>query len=258
MAIFKRGVFMWATDPSKMRMSLGPQVMITLVIGLSFYQPGYNQTFANALFMVLLTGFMASMMMQIVVVPTERDIIKREYNNGTYSLGCYWVARCMQTWLSSLAVSVLTTPIAYFLIGLPNDVGRFFEVFVALWMLYVMAGNLAFIIGSVSPDAQSAVQRAPGPMVLLLLYAGLLIPKDDIKDWFIWVYHIDVFQYCYTVIMYAACKDQSDSEGSGNALLDHFSIKEDNLALSWCFMAGMILLQTFFGYYISKPKFVLK
>ena len=52
--------------------------------------------------------------------------------------------------------------------------------------------------------------QAPGPMILFMLYAGLLIPKSDMKPWFVWVYYINMMHYCYSIVMYYACNGQGD------------------------------------------------
>lgn len=250
--LLKRSFHLWFYDPTMLRAVLPPQLLIHLVMGLSFFQPGYTQTLANGVFLLTAETFMANMMTTLVVIPAEKVVVKREYSNGTYSLSSYWLSRVIQAIVSIVGVNTIVLPITYFLMGLPTEVATYGAVWLATGLVAATAAVLALLIGCSVPSAQVAVQRVPGPVILVMLYTGLLIPKSDMKDWFVWIYHINVLQYGYKLIMYAICSGHGDD---AEQILDYLSIKHDELRLAWIVMVGALSAIMFAGYYLAKRNF---
>merc|ERR1712054_668538 len=145
-------------------------------------------------------------------------------------------------------------PINYFMVGLPSDITKFFSFYAVISLMAIVAQLLSLVIGCSVANAEAAVQKVPPLMILFMLYAGLLIPKDNIHPWFIWIYYINPFNYTYKLLMYAGCHDQS--EGAGNELLRYFSVDESDLLPSSLVLGGLVLFLSFVGYFLAKRSFL--
>merc|ERR1711959_829487 len=256
--LFCRGVFL-LKDFSRGPALILPQVFLSIVLGFSFYQEGYgtstnpDTTIANLVFMMIALNFMVNLMMSVVSIPLEKAIVLREYRNGTYSLVSYWVGRLCLSMISVVLISLITTPIVYFLVGMPSEFLRFGAFYLMLVTLGCFAQTLSLVVGCSISNAEAAVQKIPPVMVLLMLYAGLLIPKTKMHPWFVWVYYVNPFNYAYKVLMYVVCK--GEGAGAGDALLEFFSVTQHDQIVSVAVVAGLLVLLWIVGYFFAKRSF---
>merc|ERR1712188_235221 len=124
-----------------------------------------------------------------------------------------------------------TVPIIYFLVGFPSEFSRFIQFYAVICLVASIAQVTAVVIGCAVGNAESAVQKLPPVIINFMLFAGLLIPKSKIPDWFIWIYWINPFNYAFKLLMYAGLEGQGDliaGVRQGDYLLEMFSVKESD------------------------------
>merc|ERR1712188_115689 len=103
-----------------------------------------------------------------------------------------------------------TVPIIYFLVGFPSEFSRFIQFYAVICLVASIAQVTAVVIGCAVANAESAVQKIPPVIINFMLFAGLLIPKSKIPDWFIWIYYINPFAYAFKLLMYAGLQGQGN------------------------------------------------
>lgn len=252
--LLRRTAWLNVYDKSKLLGMLMRNIFVSLLIGLSFWQPGWEGggiTLANAMFMIVTAAFMNNLMATVVTVPLERAIVQREYLNGTYSLLAWWYSRVLFCVLMAVGVNAVTTPIAYFMLGLPAEPARFLMCYGVISLMSTIALVLAFAIGCGVRDAEAAVQSVPPPMMLFMLYAGTLIPKGQMKDWFVWIYYINPLRYANNIYLHSAAQGQGDN-GQGDALLEYFSIHDDDIPVAWAVLGAVLLATMCGGYFLAR------
>merc|ERR1711977_2263 len=257
--LFCRGVFL-LKDFSRGPALILPQVFLSIVLGFSFYQQGYgtstnpDTTIANLIFMMIAESFMVNLMMSVVSMPLEKAIILREYRNGSYSLLSYWLARVILAVVLVFAINLITNPITYFLVGLPADIWCFGVYYLVMSCLGCIAQLLSLVIGCGVSKAEAAIQRVPPVVILFMLYAGLLIPKDNMHPWFIWLYYMNPFNYSFKLVMRAVCHGQGN--GAGDQLLKYFSVTDEEQLQAALVLVGLVPLLIIFGYHAARRSFV--
>jgi len=259
--LFRRATWLFVSDPSKGLAALLPQVFIAVIAGVTFFKPGYDtSTIANAIFMMMMLVFMPNLLMTVVTVPLEKAVIMREYRNGTFSLISYWLARTALNILSSMVITLVSITILYFLFGLPMVLDVFGTFYLVCTLLAITAQMLSLVIGCSVGNAESAIQKVPPPMILFMLYAGLLVPKDKMVDELVWVYYINPFAYAFKIMMYAGCQGQGSSIGNGmtegDKLLQMFSVDGEERLQGWLVLIGILLFLIFGGYFLARRQFL--
>merc|ERR1712196_419659 len=175
--------------------------------------------------------------------------------------------------MTVLMTSLVTLSICYFLVGLPAQLDVFAQFYGVICLLACTAQVIAIVIGCAVANAESAVQKLPPVIINFMLFAGLLIPKSKIPDWFIWIYYINPFAYAFKLLMYAGLQGQgncttvpsvtpntSDAVGvvpptitcEGDELLNYFGVKDSDRLPAALVLVGIITFMTFIGYFLAK------
>ncbi|XAR64649.1 Sulfate-transporting ATPase [Bertholletia excelsa] len=95
----------------------------------------------------------------------------------------------------SLVESGIWVILTYYTIGFAPSVSRFFQQFLALFVIHQMALGLFRFLAAVSRT--QVVANTLGTFVLLLIYAlgGFIIAKRDIQPFMLWAYYISPMMY---------------------------------------------------------------
>lgn len=132
----------------------------------------------------------------------EREIFMREFSRGAYRGISYTLA----TWLVSLpALIILGTFYAlmtWWLVGLPEDGGRFFFFAFQCFMALLVGQTFATMISTLVPDPMTGQTIGSTTFAVMLVFSGYFITRDAMpKYWFVMFYlyfHFTQF-YIYKV-----------------------------------------------------------
>ena len=120
--------------------------------------PSFRSIFptSGALFLVVNNCVMDTLFETVLHFPMQRALLAREYANGTYSLGAYYVAlQTSNLLVSSVSAALLALPV-YVLVGLSATV-RQAGIFVAVLALMSLIGSsLGVVVGATTEDLDSA------------------------------------------------------------------------------------------------------
>ena len=170
--LFKRSLHVFLKSPSGLRLLVVANVLIALLIGITFYDCGFEDkglTVSNSLFATLLATFLMHSLLTIVTVPLEKTIVCRETASGSYPVSAFWAARVGLYLCTVLGLGLFVVPILYSLIGFRATFERIMA-FYGVWVLIsFFAMVLALTVGSLVPNVSAAVQKVCRCLHLLLV-----------------------------------------------------------------------------------------
>jgi len=280
--LFQRTFWDMAKDPEKYLQTLVVKITVGLLVGIVWIdQAGHTQhsifPTQGVFFMVLINSVMDTVMQTALTFPTSRALLLREYRNGTYALPCFHLAMALANCIfMCINTFVMALPV-YFLVGLRLTV-RAFCHFVAITSLQACIGvGFGLAIGAIANDfAQAQAMVAPS-IIPLILFSGYVIPYDQIKDYFLWLYYASFFQYGFSALqinqfhdwdfndcdltkMENTCKElgvDCESLGvmcyeTGEDLLHEHNIYVDDMLFDYAIMGATLLFSLALSYYVMR------
>ncbi|GMI44070.1 hypothetical protein TrCOL_g2872 [Triparma columacea] len=154
----------------------------------------------GALFVCLFSSVMDTLFPTVMVMPTTKSLLLREYKNGVYSLPPYFFAQLLANVFFQTVNSVLMGVPIYLLVGLNMARWRIFVFLGCLTVMSSIGAALGLFIGSLVENTQQAQQVVMPTLVPLELFSGYIIPYDKIPDWSLWIYHISFFAYALSLL----------------------------------------------------------
>ncbi|CAM0942737.1 unnamed protein product [Alopecurus aequalis] len=114
-------------------------------------------------------------------------------------------------WTLALAHIVLKIPVSlmeagvwvvltYYVMGFAPAAGRFFRQFLAFFVTHQMAYALVRFLAAIMKSMVMANNFGMFVVVLIFIFGGFLIPRDDIKPWWIWAYWSSPMMYSQNAI----------------------------------------------------------
>ncbi|KAL6840735.1 hypothetical protein ACP4OV_029599 [Aristida adscensionis] len=100
----------------------------------------------------------------------------------------------------SLWDSFLWTSITYYVIGFAPAAGRFFSQFLAYFLTHQMAVAMFRLLGAILKTMVVANTFGVFALLIVFIFGGFLIPRQDIKPWWIWGYWISPMMYSNNAI----------------------------------------------------------
>jgi len=154
----------------------------------------------GALFCVLFSSVMDTLFPTVMVMPTTKAILKREYKNGVYSLPPYFFAQLFSNVFFQTINSLFMGVPIYLLVGLNLSDGRMLVFLSSLAMMSSIGASLGLFIGSLVENTQQAQQVVMPTLIPLELFSGYIIPYNKIPDYFLWLYNISFFAFALSLL----------------------------------------------------------
>ncbi|XP_010414331.1 PREDICTED: ABC transporter G family member 31 [Camelina sativa] len=103
------------------------------------------------------------------------------------------------SWLLRVPYSVLEavvwTCVVYYSVGLAPSPGRFFRYMLLLFSVHQMALGLFRMMASLARDMVIANTFGSAAILIVFLLGGFVIPKADIKPWWVWGFWVSPLSY---------------------------------------------------------------
>ncbi|KAJ4751592.1 Pleiotropic drug resistance subfamily G protein [Rhynchospora pubera] len=126
-----------------------------------------------------------------------------------------WAVRVPYSILEALVWSC----VVYFTVGFAPDAGRFFQFMLVLFCMHQMALGLFRMMGALARDIVVASTFGSAAILAIFLLGGFIVPKDEVKSWWIWAYWLSPLTYAQRAISvneFSAPRwDLRSSTGSG-------------------------------------------
>eukprot|EP01133_Synstelium_polycarpum_P008978 gene8978-10529_t len=199
-----RAFKMLVSNPVVVRMRIMKSIVMGLILGSLFWNLGETQTDGNnrsgliffALLFVFFGGFGA-----ITVLFEQRNVFYIQKSGKYYQTFAFFLSLIFSELPISSLETVIFSTLVYWMCGLQANGGKFIY-----FLLMVLASDLSSqsffkMVSTFSPNATMASVIAPGILSPFILFAGFMIGKPSIPNWWIWMYWISPIHYSFEGLM---------------------------------------------------------
>jgi ABC-type multidrug transport system ATPase subunit/ABC-type multidrug transport system permease subunit len=201
--LFERTLRDSLKDKDKFLTQFSLKLSVGLLIGIVWvnqYGNAQSNIFptTGALFIATVSSILDTLTSTVNILPLMKALLLREYKNSYFDLMPYFGATLLVNVLFNIFYSIcMGTPI-WFLVGIYTQ--GLFPYFIFISVLSILSAigvALGLAIGAVVKDFQAAQGVVMPTVVPLLMFSGYLIPYDQIKEVFRWIYFISPFAYSF-------------------------------------------------------------
>ncbi|XP_071710523.1 pleiotropic drug resistance protein 1-like isoform X2 [Rutidosis leptorrhynchoides] len=153
-----------------------------------------GQLYNGAIFFGV-TTIMFNGMSEISMTIAKLPVFYKQRNFLFYPSWAY----ALPSWVIKIPISVIEAGVwvvlTYYAIGLDPNISRFFKQYLILFLVNQMSSGLFRFIGALGRNM--IVANTFGTFALLLVFAlgGFVLPRNDIKSWWIWGYWTSPMMY---------------------------------------------------------------
>ncbi|KAJ3071328.1 hypothetical protein HDU98_005493 [Podochytrium sp. JEL0797] len=130
-----------------------------------------------------------------------RTILYKQTGMALYRPSTHFMAQSFFEFLVASFRILVFSLILYYMVGLQSSAGHFFTFFVTIIVTQQSFGYMLKIFGYLSADKHQAINRAAVILILDVMYAGYMIPIQDMKPWFKWILYINPLGYGFQSLM---------------------------------------------------------
>jgi len=252
----------------------GQAVALGLIAGLIYLNTGRDnntksvQNIDGVLFFMMMNQSMSGVFGVLQTFPNEIPLLTREYKNRMYSVGVYFLSRCISELPNQIFFPFVFTTICYWMVGLNPDPARFFMFAFLIILTSNTAYSMGYFISAVSPSVQVALALAPVVLIPFFLFGGFFINLDSIPIFLRWLQYVSFFKYGFAGVAITEWQDKTIgcdpgeqciySQGGGNQVLQLLSIDSTlgfNIGILFVLLFGFRIVAYFLLYRraLQKP-----
>jgi hypothetical protein len=166
-------------QPLNTVMRVAVNLLLSLFVGVLFYQTGHTQqsVYARVGFLFFMTSIQAfvTVMAAVLTFTEERALFLRERVKYIYDTSAYFIGRTLVDVFLQSGLAVVFGILAYWLVGLQPDFGRFVLYTLMLVMVGQSSQSYALIIGALVPYRTVALMLSPLVMVPFMMTTGFFV-----------------------------------------------------------------------------------
>eukprot|EP01099_Mayorella_cantabrigiensis_P001614 TRINITY_DN1723_c0_g2_i3.p1 TRINITY_DN1723_c0_g2~~TRINITY_DN1723_c0_g2_i3.p1 ORF type:complete len:1322 (-),score=259.68 TRINITY_DN1723_c0_g2_i3:116-4081(-) len=180
------------------RTKFARSLVVSILVGTVFYQQPHTQIGAQNRVALCFFGTLfcaLNAVSQIPIIIEDRAAYYREHASGTYRSFAYLASIILAEFPITIFASILWTTPVYWLAGMAPDFGKFVFWFCTLTLTSLAFNSWCQCCACAAPSSEVATATSTGAVTLFTMFAGFMIPKNSIPDYWIWVYHISIPRY---------------------------------------------------------------
>mmetsp|Transcript_21042 Transcript_21042/g.67805 ORF Transcript_21042/g.67805 Transcript_21042/m.67805 type:complete len:252 (+) Transcript_21042:1291-2046(+) len=155
----------------------------------------------SALFMAVIYNGMMCVSQTSILVPLEKRVLLREYQNGYYAVFPFFASAILVRFtFQALATTCWAIPF-YFMAGLDPSLVRFATLLCAVYLLALIGLVYGFTIGTVAKSPQKAQQLLIPCIMPLIIFCGFLLQYDGVQIYFRPIWFASFFRYAFTILV---------------------------------------------------------
>ncbi|KAI0273384.1 pleiotropic drug resistance ABC transporter [Gloeopeniophorella convolvens] len=177
---------------------------LALVIGGCFYNLPPTSAGAFTRASVIFTALLVSSFDTFVEMPMQmmgRPIIKKQTGYGFYRPAAVQVANTLADMPFSSVRILLYDIIIYFMVHLDRSPGGFFTFHLINYTAFLAMQGFFRTIGLFCKNFDTAIRLAIFFFPNIVLYAGYMIPINQMKRWLFWISYINPIYYALSALM---------------------------------------------------------
>jgi len=276
LVLFRRANWDAVKDPNKFFRTLLLKLAVGLLVGTVWFRdadpPSLRKIvpLEGAMFVLVMNSVVDTLAVTLIIFPTQRSQLLRDYKNGVYSLAPFYAALMLSMGsMSVIYVGCMTIPI-YLMVGLQLAWRKFVNFLLIMLFLTCIGNALGVIIGATSADLITAQNKLMPMLAPLLLFSGYVIPYNTMKPFYKVFYKASFFQYGLSALQLNELHGLEfpvlEWEGrrfnmSGDFILDKmFSLDPEthHIADYVLILLGYAIGITFIGYFFIKRALLQK
>ncbi|KFK23406.1 hypothetical protein AALP_AAs61696U000200 [Arabis alpina] len=157
-----------------------------------------NESFGNEYLSCLFFGLVHMMFNGFSELPlmiSRLPVFYKQRDNSFHPAWSWSVASWLLRVPYSVLEAVVWTCVVYYSVGLAPSPGRFFRYMLLLFSVHQMALGLFRMMASLARDMVIANTFGSAAILAVFLLGGFVIPKDDIKPWWVWGFWLSPLSY---------------------------------------------------------------
>lgn len=149
------------------------------------------------LFMITLSQGMSALMQTALMFPTEKQIFRREYDDGVYGVLPYFFGKTMAESPFQFVFPTIFAIIVYFSTDLRAGADHFFIMLVTIVLIGFTTQSIGLLLGAAAPTPQLATALLPLCIVPFTLVSGFLASNQRLDPYWLWLSRISFMSYGY-------------------------------------------------------------
>lgn len=241
--------YIFMVDEDQFPELLFPSIIIATTVGLAFRNFGVNIYLAQALLMATASHGMLVLNSVILNIPAERELVLREYRNGTFAIEAYWLARTTISILLSIGAGLVSFPIWYPLVALTGRFGAVIHVFMATTLNSCIFGAFAGLIGLICKTQLATAQIGEPFGNSMIVFSGVLIIKRFIKPYALPFYYALPISYAFEIEVTSALEHKGED---GDDVMSYYGLHAGNRRMNYAVLASMLVFWIGVGYAVAR------
>ncbi|KAJ3414935.1 ATP-binding cassette sub- G member 1 [Chytridiales sp. JEL 0842] len=209
-------------NPLIFRQKLAQTLFMSIFIGLLYLRgrastlEQQRQNVMGVLFFMSINGVFISVNSNLSLFGRAKHVFGREHSSGYYTLPAYFLAKVFVEIPFQIVFPALEITIMYFMVGLDNNVGKFFAL-VIIDILGSLSGfSLGVCLACVFSSLPVALLAAPLIMMPMMLFSGYFVNPQLIPIWLRWLKYLSPMKYAFE----GAVKSQLEGTVIGDGLIE--------------------------------------
>ncbi|XP_020113539.1 ABC transporter G family member 51 [Ananas comosus] len=128
----------------------------------------------------------------------------------------------------SIVEAVVWSCVVYYTVGFAPSIGRFFRFMLLLFSIHQMALGLFRMMGAIARDIIVANTFGSAALLAIFLLGGFIVPKAEIKPWWIWAFWVSPLTYGQRAI---SVNEFTSSRWAGRSAYGNSTVGENVLHL---------------------------
>lgn len=228
-------------------------ILVTVAMGFAQCHGGRTASRVSILISLDVGFYLTATLPPVIFLPRERVFIRREWNNGVFAAGPYWLAHNTIGVMSSVFLASLVAPVTYLMLRLPansRDAAFILQFWLCLVIQYCNCSTLGLFLGVAVPSEIAGIQIVPSLLAIMLLTSGFIIPLSHIPSILLPVCYLNVFTWfnkiMLTLISYA------NVEAWERIRFDFVDIDPINMQHWWAGQISILATCSVAGYFATQ------
>ncbi|KAI9340884.1 ABC-2 type transporter-domain-containing protein [Obelidium mucronatum] len=179
-------------------------LIMAVIVGSVFYQlPATSAgafTRGGAIYFGLLFNAVSAFA-EIPKVIDGRTILYKHTDMALYRPSTHFLAQSLFEFLVASVRILGFSLILYYMVGLQPGGGHFGIFYLSIILTQQAFGYMLKVFGYLAAEKHQAINNAAVVLILCTMYAGYMIPIQDMKPWFKWILYINPLGYGFQTLM---------------------------------------------------------
>lgn len=210
LVLMRRTFVVFLKNPAIYWARIAMYFMLALMMGTLFFQISDKQDSIQDRISVLFFSVAFLTFMSIAAVPAfieDKLLFVRERMNGAYRVSAYAMAQTLISIPFIVAIALIFSGTAYFLVGLKSS--GFGHFLLDLSLALMVAEAMVVTVSALVPHLIIGLAVGAGFYGMFMLACGFFVKASNIPGWWIWLHYISFHKYAFEIFMYNEFKGQT-------------------------------------------------